>query len=226
MDGTTAATIPIRDVNGRMQAADPASGATDKTLVTANWVSQTGNTAPNNIMHRRGNEDIFDIKNFEYIHANYNIVNRFTVTPQNGKYWVKIYEFDNSGGFAVPMFGFIATTRQSGDIIIACAEMTAAGGVVSSVQIKGFVTDPNLKSKIAVSAEAADKFTVWFNLDNYLINGLRSNTIGSYGSNYEIELVTPINPTGGTQQAYDMDATGYTDENNVRHNFVQYATMS
>ena len=56
MDGTTAATIPIRDANGRMQAADPASGATDKTLVTANWVSQTGDSAPNNLIHRSGNE--------------------------------------------------------------------------------------------------------------------------------------------------------------------------
>ena len=56
MDGTTAATIPIRDANGRMQAADPASGATDKTLVTANWVSQTGDSSPNNLVHRSGNE--------------------------------------------------------------------------------------------------------------------------------------------------------------------------
>lgn len=56
MDGTTAATIPIRDANGRMQAADPASGATDKTLVTANWVSQTGDSSPNNVLHRNGDE--------------------------------------------------------------------------------------------------------------------------------------------------------------------------
>ena len=56
MDGTTAATIPIRDANGRMQAADPASGATDKTLVTANWISQTGDNGPNNLIHKFGNE--------------------------------------------------------------------------------------------------------------------------------------------------------------------------
>ena len=56
VDGTTAATIPIRDANGRMQAADPASGATDKTLTTANWVSQTGDSSPNNLIHRSGNE--------------------------------------------------------------------------------------------------------------------------------------------------------------------------
>ena len=56
MDGTTAATIPIRDANGRMQAADPASGATDKTLVNANWISQTGAGKPNNVLHDSGNE--------------------------------------------------------------------------------------------------------------------------------------------------------------------------
>jgi len=56
MDGTTANSIGLRDANGRMQAADPASGATDKTLVTANWVSQTGNSSPNNLLHRNGSE--------------------------------------------------------------------------------------------------------------------------------------------------------------------------
>ena len=56
VDGTTASTIPVRDANGRMQAADPASGATDKTLVTANWISQTGSGAPNNVIHTTGDE--------------------------------------------------------------------------------------------------------------------------------------------------------------------------
>lgn len=45
-----------RDAQGRAFAADPAAGATDKTLVTANWVSQTGDDAPNNLIHRSGNE--------------------------------------------------------------------------------------------------------------------------------------------------------------------------
>ena len=62
VDGTTAATIPIRDANGRMQAADPASGATDKTLVTANWVSQTGAGRPNNLIHDSGDETFGGIK--------------------------------------------------------------------------------------------------------------------------------------------------------------------
>lgn len=63
-DSTNGATIPIRDANGRLHAADPAAGATDKTLVTANWVSQTGAGRPNNLIHASGNETINDQKLF------------------------------------------------------------------------------------------------------------------------------------------------------------------
>ena len=56
VNGVDADSIGLRDRNGRMQAADPAGGATDKTLVTANWVSQTGDSAPNNLIHRSGVE--------------------------------------------------------------------------------------------------------------------------------------------------------------------------
>lgn len=62
IDGTTGTTIPIRDSNGRLQAADPAAGATDKTLVTANWVSQTGAGKPNNVLHDSGEETYYGIK--------------------------------------------------------------------------------------------------------------------------------------------------------------------
>lgn len=56
VNGTDADSIGLRDANGRMQAADPAAGTTDKTLVTANWVSQTGDGAPNNLIHKSGSE--------------------------------------------------------------------------------------------------------------------------------------------------------------------------
>ena len=62
VNGANANSIGLRDANGRMQAADPAAGATDKTLVTANWVSQTGDDAPNNLIHKRGVETIFNSK--------------------------------------------------------------------------------------------------------------------------------------------------------------------
>lgn len=56
VNGIDANSIGLRDANGRMQAADPAAGATDKTLVTANWVSQTGEGRPNNVLHDNGAE--------------------------------------------------------------------------------------------------------------------------------------------------------------------------
>lgn len=62
VNGTDANSIGLRDADGRMRAADPAAGATDKTLVTANWVSQTGAGRPNNLIHDAGNEDINGIK--------------------------------------------------------------------------------------------------------------------------------------------------------------------
>ena len=62
VNGVDVNSIGLRDGNGRMQAADPAAGATDKTLVTANWVSQTGMTRPNNVLHATGEEIIGGIK--------------------------------------------------------------------------------------------------------------------------------------------------------------------
>lgn len=49
-------TLAQRDGDARLIAADPASGATDGTLATTNWISQTGNSSPNNLLHRTGNE--------------------------------------------------------------------------------------------------------------------------------------------------------------------------
>ena len=60
-------TLGLRDASGKLFAADPASGATDTSLVTANWVSQTGNSAPNNLVHRTGDEEINGIKTFNNV---------------------------------------------------------------------------------------------------------------------------------------------------------------
>lgn len=48
--------VSVQTIQGTLKANDPASGATDNTLVTANWVSQTGDNAPNNLLHKNGNE--------------------------------------------------------------------------------------------------------------------------------------------------------------------------
>ena len=48
--------VNVQTIQGTLKANDPANSATDKTLVTANWVSQTGAEAPNNLVHRSGTE--------------------------------------------------------------------------------------------------------------------------------------------------------------------------
>ena len=81
VNGTDADSIGLRDANGRMQAADPAAGATDKTLVTANWVSQTGNDSPNNLIHKNGNEIIDGDKRFT----------RLLIGRGNGQYYTNFW---------------------------------------------------------------------------------------------------------------------------------------
>ena len=48
--------VNVQTIQGTLKANDPSSGATDKTLVTANWVSQTGEGRPNNVLHNNGSE--------------------------------------------------------------------------------------------------------------------------------------------------------------------------
>ena len=104
-------TIALRDANGRMQAADPASGATDKTLVTANWVSQTGDSAPNNLVHRSANETIAGNKIFTGRPKIKNSWVSFTLVADNwdpanpqaiqdaAQIWVQDKNGTNIGGF-------------------------------------------------------------------------------------------------------------------------------
>ena len=67
--------VNVQTIQGTLKANNPTSGATDNTLVTANWVSQTGNNAPNNLIHKTGNETILGLKKYENIQSP-NIIQR------------------------------------------------------------------------------------------------------------------------------------------------------
>lgn len=92
VNGTDANSIGLRDANGRMQAADPAAGATDKTLVTANWVSQTGDSAPNNLIHKTGNETKKGVITFNVPQEGTWNAHRFYFSTTTGTNWYKIAE--------------------------------------------------------------------------------------------------------------------------------------
>jgi hypothetical protein len=89
----TPATLALRDSNGRLFAADPASGATDKTLVTANWVSQTGDSAPNNLAHRNGDEIFEGAKTINNLRSCY--VSARSRSFDSTKPWVLVGYCDN-----------------------------------------------------------------------------------------------------------------------------------
>ena len=54
----------IKTFTANPKAANAASGATDTSVVNANWISQTGDSSPNNVVHRSGNETIGGSKVF------------------------------------------------------------------------------------------------------------------------------------------------------------------
>lgn len=226
----TAATIPIRDSDGRMQAADPASGATDKTLVTANWVSQTGTGAPNNLMHINGDEVVDGSK--DYIQHNV-----FSSPPYilpggtdrvNGTGWVKVYESNNvnhlNNIFAVlprrctanPGFGIIATGIH----------WTVANQVFCKWMSKDFIKSGYVDC-IMISTELNGPATLWAknisSTDNMAIRLLAESYNGSYltASNSWKEA------TDRTIYTMDTDAggniTGYTDGDGVTHTFYNFA---
>lgn len=104
-----------RDAQGRAFAADPAAGATDKTLVTANWVSQTGDGAPNNVLHKNGNETKIGILsiagNNNYLKEQYTNIDAY-VNPSSDITYDCIKQFDKNGIALYRLNGY----RSSGNI--------------------------------------------------------------------------------------------------------------
>ena len=150
MDGTTAATIPIRDANGRMQAADPASGATDKTLVTANWVSQSGAGRPNNLIHAGGNESVTATKTFEVKQNLPNIGKQSNNIFLNVTHtWNEIVRITNVNSTSTILIDLTGTTT------------TASSACYAQILIK--VTSPTTA------------IAIWLMRKNYASNGFFTN---------------------------------------------------
>ena len=79
--------VNVQTIQGTLKANNPESGATDKTLVTANWVSQTGEGRPNNLIHDVGNENISGIKR----HISGILGQSYQLNiPSNGNYYIEI----------------------------------------------------------------------------------------------------------------------------------------
>ena len=98
--GSTANTIAYRNEDGLLAVANPPSGSTNRVAATTNWISQTGDSSPNNLVHRTGNETILGVKTIENIVNPNSLENRLTMIYGYGndstECWWKIYTKSSS----------------------------------------------------------------------------------------------------------------------------------
>ena len=193
----TAATIPIRDSSGKLYGADPASGATDKTLVTANWASQTGDSGPNNLVHKNGNETINDIKTFTSLIQGR--VNKVMTTSANS--WTLLYKRTNSN-------------RQQWFVGFSGHSMILAN-IQSNSKINTRVISNNDRQYpqpiMKVCVDSNGVCTVWGNpkysaaMNWYLLSNMLYGT--DYTTGIEIVGTSGTQPNVGDTTSYDPTAT-------------------
>ena len=202
MDGTTAATIPIRDANGRMQAADPASGATDKTVTNANWVSQTGDSSPNNLVHRFGNETIYGTKTLKELTPVMSRSTKFQrVTSSNN--WYKVFNITSTGRHVIIMDIIWAHQSYNGYgtgrvAMAAIGSNTVAKWLYKQGNASAFSDDSVF---IGISATGID---IWVKGGYYVY----SEIVRSIRGNVESPTSEIVNVYDGTGYA-SIDTSGY-----------------
>lgn len=146
-------TIAKRNGSGRLVAADPASGATDKTLVTANWVSQTGNNAPNNLIHKTGNEKVLGQKEGLWLGLLFETLPA-AVTPNK---WLRYVAFNTR--YTLSMTEIIGTTGNNG--FCYARAITSGVGIFNRIfQIDNQPCNSGIKVACAIN-QNTNKMEIW-----------------------------------------------------------------
>ena len=210
-----------RDAQGRAFAADPTSGATDKTLVTANWVSQTGDSGPNNLVHKIGSETINGVKIFSVGIQGYN--NNFHSTNITGQAINDISLFarlDNSSHGKYIIFDAI----QSSNTDMCAGQFMVQNRTDNMAAMwlwrkwKNNISNPIIGNCLVIANKNGEYYLGWRKLKQYGSIQVRDNlawsylTINSYPTN-QIEWIDKINI--GTGDGYIItevgDASAYTE---------------
>ena len=167
VNGTNANSIGLRDANGRMQAADPAAGATDKTLVTANWVSQTGDASPNNLIHRNGNEKVSGVKEGLWFGVLFDTLPKATTTNK----WLRYMAFDTRREISMTE---IIGTRANNGLCYSRAITSGEGQYLRVFSIDNTPGFSGIKVALAIN-KSTEKMEIWiFTASDILnVNGLR-----------------------------------------------------
>lgn len=211
INGVDADSIGLRDTNGRMQAADPAAGATDKTLVTANWVSQTGDSGPNNLIHKSGSETKTGRLNLP--DGMYGIFYKYAINTNNTteNAWRKAFSIDmpNNDMFIFDIFsGFNNADTQNARIKLFKRENTVLGCYV-------ITSDGSTQTMASASNYVA---TLDDGIITFYTNKIRRYTnlymvtvyYGEYGYNKTLPAITYLNTDSAdpSTETHDVIATG------------------
>ena len=197
----TPLTLALRDSNGRLIAADPASGATDRSLVTANWVSQTGANSPNNLLHKNGNEEARGGKQFHSI--DFNGIN----TRTSLGVYVKLLEIPNPSYSSVYRFDMLVCARLGlslGRFIVSIG----SAGITSTSWIS--VSGGTNSIAIQLGAYLDDsKLIVYYTSTTNNVNACIYNLAGNTGAGYPIDtsnitrpIITPTDTTHTADVTY------------------------
>ena len=96
-DSAGAVSLNVAIANGgTMKVPTPPAGATDTSAVNANWVSQSGDTSPNNLLHRNGDETKIGILTIERIKGRVDGYPIGNITADFNKFYRLITFYENA----------------------------------------------------------------------------------------------------------------------------------
>ena len=206
--GTDANSIGLRDANGRMYGADPASGATDRSLTTANWISQTGAGKPNNLLHDTGNENFSGAKNGT-ISFNIASILSGSLDPNQDYYkWFKVAKIQ-PGRYARLTYNISFPYNNSRYMIMDVVIITArtqnitTSSLVKMSQVANMI-DPSIKY-LAIAYDGTD-INIYIKSAQFTHQTLYATAATSGGNIINAsDIITPLTPTledPTTQQFY------------------------
>lgn len=193
---------------------NPPSGDTSTKAVNTNWISQTGDNAPNNLVHKSGNESIIGLKKYENIQAPNTIQRNNNYLSVNGK-WCKMLTFPtgtsrnyififNSVFGAWPSFGMLHIENDFGG-------MPRAYWIIRKYNNESNSTFNTANSIAITSGLTEGRYDLWVkgnqagvNVGVFIaVNGLNSLNDINYPN--EQEYVDDITQVGATNIYYAED---------------------
>ena len=161
-----------RDAQGRAFAADPTSGATDKTLTTANWISQTGDSGPNNLIHKTGAETKTGAFTLPDAILGYLSAGRIMYAgPYSQTYVTKLGHMTKpSSNFALYMT-ILIRDRRNGHICLWNPWVARTGGTVTGGSNK-IADDNSYTFGIVITMDSNDVITMWTTIPRLDVNVL------------------------------------------------------